>query len=71
MDGADVELVLPFMEPISQKLGVMMTGGISIQKENSVTAFASTGVAIKENFDKYFPESIQLLLKCLNEHQEP
>lgn len=45
-----------------------MTGGISIQKENSVTAFASTGVAIKENFDKHFPESIDLLLKCLNEH---
>lgn len=71
MDGADVDLVLPYMGPISQKLGGMMTTGISIQKENSVTAFASTGVAIKENFDKHFAESIQLLLKCLNEHNEP
>ena len=71
MDGADSELVLPFMATISQKLGVMMTNGISIQKENSVTAFASTGVAIKENFDPYFGEAIGLLLKCLNEHNEP
>jgi len=49
----------------------MITNGISIQKENSVTAFASTGVAIKENFDQYFSESIALLLKCLNDHNEP
>jgi hypothetical protein len=48
-----------------------MANGISIQKENSVTAFASTGVAIKENFDPYFGESVNMLLKCLNENNEP
>jgi hypothetical protein len=59
------------MAYILQKLGVMMANGISIQKENSVTAFASTGVAIKENFDPYFGESVNMLLKCLNENNEP
>jgi hypothetical protein len=47
MDGATEELVLPFMGEISNKLGLLMKNGISIQKENSVTAFATTAVVIK------------------------
>ena len=47
MDGASEELVLPHLENISKKLGVLMKNGISIQKENSVTAFATTVVVIK------------------------
>lgn len=71
MDGAAQELVQPFMGEISAKLGAMMKQGISIQKENSVTAFASTAVAIKENFDQHFNESLDLLLSCLNENPQP
>ena len=66
MDGASEELVLPHMVTLSQKLGAMMNQGISIQKENSVTAFASSAVAIKENFNKHFKETIDLLLNCLD-----
>ena len=47
MDGASEELVLPHLETLSAKLGVLMKDGISIQKENSVTAFATTVVVIK------------------------
>jgi hypothetical protein len=47
MDGATEELVMPFMGEISVKLGLLMKNGISIQKENSVTAFATTAVVIK------------------------
>lgn len=71
MDGATEELVLPFMGVLSQKLGKMMTQGISIQKENSVTAFASSAVAIKEHFDPHFAETVDLLLNCLNENPQP
>jgi hypothetical protein len=48
-----------------------MQGGISIQKENSVTAFASSAVAIKEKFDAFFGETLALLLECLNSNPEP
>jgi len=71
MDGASEELVLPYMTQISQKLGVHMRNGISIQKENSVTAFASSAVAIKENFDPHFGETVDLLLQCLHENPQP
>jgi len=71
MDGASEELVLPVMGELSQKLGVMMKNGISIQKENSVTAFASSAVAIKENFNPHFNEALNLLLSCLDENREP
>ena len=48
-----------------------MKQGISIQKENSVTAFATTVVIIKEKFDAHFEESLNLLLSCLNDNQGP
>jgi hypothetical protein len=48
-----------------------MKTGISIQKENSVTAFASTAVVIKTNFDPHFAEALDLLLSCLNENSQP
>jgi hypothetical protein len=71
MDGASEELVLPCMTTLSQKLGVLMKNGISIQKENAVTAFASSAVAIKENFDPHFNETVDLLLQCLDENPGP
>ena len=46
-----------------------MKNGISIQKENSVTAFATTVVVIKEKFDVHFAEALNLLLSCLEENQ--
>ena len=71
MDGASEELVLPMFGDLSQKLGIMMRQGISIQKENSVTAFASSACAIKENFNQHFSETVDLLLNCLNENPQP
>ena len=69
MDGCGEDLAYAHMGELSQKLGVHMRGGISIQKENSVTAFASAAVAIKEKFDPHFNETLQLLIGCLNENQ--
>lgn len=71
MDGAPIELVEPCIGELSQKLGVLMKQGISIQKENSVTAFASSVVVIKEKFDPHFNEALDLLLACLNENPGP
>ena len=68
MDGTKEDLVMPHFAELSAKLGQLMQQGISIQKENSVTAFASSAVAIKEKFDPFFGETLDLLLKCLNEN---
>lgn len=48
-----------------------MKTGISIQKENAVTAFATTIVVVKNKFDPYFAETTQVLLQLLNENQGP
>ena len=71
MDGAKEDLVMPHFADLSAKLGKLMQDGISIQKENSVTAFASSAVAIKEKFDQYFGETLDLLLKCLDSNPQP
>jgi hypothetical protein len=71
MDGASEEMVLPHLENISKMLGVLMKQGISIQKENSVTAFATTVVRIEKKFDTHFEETLNLLLSCLDENQGP
>jgi hypothetical protein len=69
MDGADEELVLPHFQELSQKLGQHITKGISIQKENGVTAFASSAVAIKDKFDGFFSEAVGMLLTVLAQHE--
>lgn len=70
-EGSTSEQLFPFLPKISEKLGVLMKNGISIQKEHSVTALATTIVQIKEKFDPFFAETIDLLLDCLNTHLEP
>jgi hypothetical protein len=47
-----------------------MQQGISIQKENGVTAFASSATALKEKFNPYFGESVNLLLTVLAQNQD-
>jgi hypothetical protein len=71
MDGATEELIEPHIGTISPILANLMKTGISIQKENSVTAFASTAVVIKEKFNPHFGEAVDLLLSCLNENPQP
>lgn len=71
MDGATEELIEPHIGTISPILANLMKTGISIQKENSVTAFASTAVVIKEKFNAHFGEAVDLLLSCLNENPQP
>lgn len=48
-----------------------MKDGISIQKENAVTAFATTVVVVKEKFDAHFKETVELLLACLAANPGP
>ena len=71
MDGAGADLVFQHMGSLSEKLGVLMQRGISIQKENAVTAFATTVVALKERFDPHYQEAVDMLLACLNDNQGP
>lgn len=71
MDGCEEDLVAPQIEAIIGKLLPLIKEGISIQKENSVTAFASTAVAIKTQFDKYFNDSLDVLLEQLASNSGP
>jgi hypothetical protein len=65
MDGASEELVKTQFQNISGKLMNLLKTGISIQKENAVTAFATSVVVIKTDFDQYFAETVQNLIACL------
>lgn len=71
MDGAAPDLVEQHMNALSQQLGALINGGISIQKENAVTALASSIVAIKEKFDAHFNETMALLFTQLESNPGP
>ena len=65
-EGSSADQLFPYLDQLSKKLSNLMKNGISLQKEHSVTALATTIVQIKEKFDPYFGETIDLLLECLN-----
>ena len=70
-EGSTDEQLFPHLDILSKSLANLMQNGISLQKEHSVSAFATMVVQIKEKFDPYFAESIKLLLTCFNSHGEP
>jgi vesicle coat complex subunit len=60
-EGAEYHMVEPFMEVIIGKFSSLIQNGISIVKENAVTALAALAEAAKENFSKYFKDCIEFL----------
>ena len=70
-ENSSQEQLMPFLGQFSEKLGNLIKNGTSLQKEHSVTAFATLVVKIAEQFDAFFPESVELLLTSLNAHLQP
>lgn len=53
------------------KLYNLISTGISIIKENAVTALASLAEAAKENFEPYFEQCLVFLCTFLAQYNEP
>lgn len=71
MEGANEEIVLPYLQVISQKLCMLIQNGISLVKENAATALASTVEQAKEAFQPYFKETLYFLIGFLNQFYQP
>lgn len=53
------------------KLCSLIQNGISILKENAVTALASLAESAKEHFEPYFEECLKFLLNFLGQFNDP
>lgn len=53
-EGCSEEIVVNYIQAIMPKLCELIQNGISIIKENAVTALASLAEAAKENFGPHF-----------------
>lgn len=66
MEGHTGTLSQPELQLLSQKLLTLTQNGISLVKENAVTALASTVEQAKESFVPFFKETLQILITQLN-----
>jgi len=71
MEGATEEIVVPYLQQLSQKFCSLIQSGISLVKENAATALASTVEQGKTAFVPYFKETLQFLIGFLNEFHTP
>ena len=50
--------MLPYLQVLSQKFCNMIKNGISITKENAVTALANVVEKVEDAFNEYFNETL-------------
>lgn len=70
-ENAQEEQVLPYMQTISQKLCALIKDGISIVKENAVSALATVAEKAGTNFIPFFNDTIYFLIGYLTEFYQP
>jgi hypothetical protein len=68
MEGHTGSLTQPELQLISQKLLTLVQTGISLVKENAVTALASTVEQAKEAFIPFFKETLAILVNQLQQY---
>jgi len=68
MEGHTGTLSQPELQVITQKLLTLVQNGISLVKENAVTALASTVEQAKEAFVPFFKETLAILVAQLNNY---
>ena len=66
-ENAQKDIILPYLQELSQKFCVMIKDGISITKENAATAMATVVEQVGTDFCPYFEESLNFLLGVLQE----
>jgi len=70
-EGTSEEIVVNYVEAIMPKLCELIQVGISIIKENAVTALASLAEAAKEKFSAYYDQCIAFLIQFMAAFNEP
>ncbi len=69
MEGYVGTLDPMYLQEIHSRLVTLVMTGISLVKENAVTALASTVEQAKEAYIPYFADSVNLLNECLRNYQ--
>jgi hypothetical protein len=64
-EGTSEDIAVNYIENTLPKLSNLMSNGISIIKENAVTALASLAEAAKNHFDSYFDQCVGFVLGFL------
>jgi hypothetical protein len=70
-EDIDISIVEPYCQGLLQKLFIVLSNGISIIKENSVTAIAGISECLKEKYVPYYKESLQAMAPFLTGYNEP
>lgn len=70
-EGTSEEIIVNYIAAIMPKLCQLIQVGISIIKENGVTALASLAEAAKEQFTPFFDECVGFLCQYLAGFNEP
>lgn len=65
LEGCSEEIAQIYISALAEKFYVLIQNGISIIKENAVTALASLAEASKKYFEPYFDECIRFLISLL------
>jgi hypothetical protein len=69
-EGTTEEVASQYIQAALPKLSELIQTGITIIKENAVTALASLAEAAKNNFDPYFDQCIVFLCGFLSGYNE-
>jgi importin-5 len=70
-EGLNDEIAPVYVKPIMAKLSILITNGISIIKENGITALASLAEACKEKFNPYYEDCLKFVEPFLVGFNEP
>jgi hypothetical protein len=65
LEGTSEDTAAQYIQPLTEKLTNLMQTGISLIKENAVTALASLAEAAKTKFDPFFQQTLQFLCTFL------
>lgn len=71
LENTEAEIAALYSEQLLERLVQIVGNGISIIKENGVTALASLAEALKEKFQPHFQNTLQFLGPFLQGYNEP
>ena len=64
-ENTQKEILLPYMQPLSQKFCLLIKDGCSMTKENATTALGTFVEKIGVDYAQYFQETISFLIQYL------
>ena len=66
-ENTQKEVLLPYIQPLSQKFCLLVKDGCSMTKENATTALGTFVEKIGEEYAQYFQETISFLIQYLGQ----